>query len=68
MRSCVVTSVQGCVVVDQQCIGSIGSNGKVKIEGYMSISDEEAHHCVIIGFFVNFGIDSSGFARHNRRC
>ena len=30
----------GCIVVDQQCRGS---NGKVKIEGYMSISDEEAH-------------------------
>ena len=22
------------------------SEGKVKIEGYMSVSDEEAHHCV----------------------
>ena len=37
----VATSVRGCVVVDQWCRGS---NGKVKIEGYMSISDEEAHH------------------------
>ena len=30
-----------CIVVDQRCRGS---KGKVKIEGYMSISDEEAHH------------------------
>ena len=30
-----------CVVVDQRCRES---KGKVKIEGYMSISDEEAHH------------------------
>ena len=37
----VVTSVWGCVVVNQRCRGS---NGKVKIEGHMSISDEEAHH------------------------
>ena len=29
-----------CVVVDQQCRGS---KRKAKIEGYMSISDEEAH-------------------------
>ena len=28
-------------MVDQQCRGS---KGKAKIEGYMSISDEEAHH------------------------
>ena len=28
-------------MVDQQCRGS---NGKAKIEGYMSVSDEEAHH------------------------
>ena len=37
----VVTLVRGCIVVDQQCRGS---KGKVKIEGYMNISDEEAHH------------------------
>ena len=30
-----------CIVVDQRCRGS---KGKVKIEGHMSISDEEAHH------------------------
>ena len=30
-----------CVVVDQQCRES---GGKAKIEGYMSVSDEEAHH------------------------
>ena len=35
-----------CVVVDQQCIGS---KGKVKIEGYMSVSDDEAHHCAVQG-------------------
>ena len=28
-------------MVDQQCRES---NGKVKIEGYMRVSDEEAHH------------------------
>ena len=33
--------MQGCIEVDQQCRGS---NGKVKIEGYMSISGGEAHH------------------------
>ena len=31
-----------CVVVDQRCRES---KGKAKIEGYMSISDEEAHQC-----------------------
>ena len=30
-----------CIVVDWQCRES---EGKAKIEGYMSISDEEAHH------------------------
>ena len=33
---------QGCIVVDQQCRES---NGKVKIEGYMRVSDEQAHQC-----------------------
>ena len=28
-------------MVDRQCRGS---KGKAKIEGYMSVSDEEAHH------------------------
>ena len=42
VRSRVVASVQGCIVVDRQCRGS---TGKVKIEGYMSVSDGEAHHC-----------------------
>ena len=37
----VITSVQGCIEADWQCGGS---NGKVKIEGYMSVSDGEAHH------------------------
>ena len=32
---------QGYIVVGQQCRGS---NGKVKIEGYTRVSDEEAHH------------------------
>ena len=33
-----------CIVVDQRCRGS---KGKAKIEGYISISDEEAHHCML---------------------
>ena len=44
VQSCAVASVQGCVVVDWQCRGS---NGKVKIEGYMSVS-EEAHQCDVM--------------------
>ena len=40
---CVSSHISGgCVVVDQQCRES---NGKAKIEGYMRVSDEEAHHC-----------------------
>ena len=39
--SCAVASVWGCIVVDQQCRGS---NGKVKIEAYTWVSDENAHH------------------------
>ena len=35
----------GCIVVDQQCRGS---NGKVKIEGYTRVSDEEAHQCILL--------------------
>ena len=35
----------GCIVVDQQCRES---NGKVKIEGYTRVSDEQAHHHLII--------------------
>ena len=35
---------QGCVVVDQRCRGS---KGKVKIEGYMRVSDEEAHQHMV---------------------
>ena len=30
-----------CIVVDRRCRES---KGKVKMEGYMSVSDEEAHH------------------------
>ena len=41
VRSRAVVSEQRCVVVDQQCRES---KGKAKIEGYMSIFDEEAHH------------------------
>ena len=36
-----ITSEWRCIVVDQRCRES---EGKAKIEGYMSISDEEAHH------------------------
>ena len=35
-----VASEQRCVGVDRRCRES---EGKVKIEGYMSVSDEEAH-------------------------
>ena len=41
MRAHAVTLEQRCIVVDRQCRES---EGKAKIEGYMSISDEEAHH------------------------
>ena len=41
--SCVVALERRCIVVDQRCRES---KGKAKIEGYMSISDEEAHHRV----------------------
>ena len=37
-----VTSEWRCVVVDRRCRES---EGKAKIKGYMSVSDEEAHHC-----------------------
>ena len=40
-RSRAVASEQRCIVVDWRCRES---EGKVKIEGYMSVSDEEAHH------------------------
>ena len=40
VRACAVASEQRCIVVDRQCRDS---EGKVKIEGYMSVSDEEAH-------------------------
>ena len=36
---------QRCIVVDQRCRES---EGKAKIEGYMSVSDEEAHHCFCV--------------------
>ena len=41
VRARVVVSEQRCVVVDQRCRES---EGKAKIEGYMGVSDEEAHH------------------------
>ena len=41
MQSRAATSEQRCIVVDRRCRES---KGKAKIEGYMSISDEEAHH------------------------
>ena len=37
----VVASERRCVGVDRRCRES---EGKAKIEGYMSVSDEEAHH------------------------
>ena len=40
-QSRAVASERRCIVVDQQCRES---EGKVKIKGYMSISDEEARH------------------------
>ena len=42
MRARAVASERRCVVVDWRCRES---EGKAKIEGYMSVSDEEAHHC-----------------------
>ena len=39
--SCAVASERRCVGVDRR---RRESEGKVKIEGYMSVSDEEAHH------------------------
>ena len=36
-------------MVDRQCRES---EGKAKIEGYMSVSDEEAHQCDELGVFV----------------
>ena len=39
-RSRAVVSEQRCIVVDRRCRES---EGKAKIEGYMSVSDEEAH-------------------------
>ena len=38
-----------CIVVDRRCRES---EGKVKIEGYMSISDEEAHQWYQSKFFI----------------
>ena len=40
VRSCMVALEWRCVVVDRRCRES---EGKVKIEGYVSVSDEEAH-------------------------
>ena len=41
VRLCAVALEWRCIVVDRQCRES---EGKAKIEGYMSVSDEEAHH------------------------
>ena len=41
----VIASEWRCIVVDRQCRES---EGKAKIEGYMSVSDEEAHQWVNI--------------------
>ena len=39
-----------CVGVDRQCRES---EGKAKIEGYMSVSDEGAHHCKLTASLVH---------------
>ena len=41
MSTSAVASERRCIGVDRRCRES---EGKAKIEGYMSISDEEAHH------------------------
>ena len=41
VQACAVALEQRYIVVDQRCRES---EGKAKIEGYMSVSDEEAHH------------------------
>ena len=43
LRASAVASEQRCVGVDRR---RRESEGKAKIEGYMSVSDEEAHHRV----------------------
>ena len=45
VRSRAVALERRCVGVDRRCRES---EGKVKIEGYMSVSDEEAHQCIIV--------------------
>ena len=45
VRSRAVVSEWRCVVVDRRCRES---EGKAKIKGYMSISDEEAHHRITL--------------------
>ena len=44
VRLHVVMSEWRCIVVDRQCREGEGKKGKGKLEGYMSVSDEEAHH------------------------
>ena len=44
MRARAVASEQRCIVVDRRCRES---EGKAKIEGYVSVSDEEAHHRLV---------------------
>ena len=58
VRSRVVASERRCIVVDRQCRES---EGKAKIEGYMSVSDEGAHHwpqdasnCLSIWYSTHF--------------
>ena len=71
VRSRAVTSEWGCIEVDQQCRGS---NGKAKIEGYISVSDEEAHHCSMWSTIVIAVMDlpaaqhSSQLAGHSANC
>ena len=52
-RSRAVVPERRCVVVDQRCRES---EGKAKIKGYMSVSDEEAHqHPWHMGQLWGFG-------------
>ena len=52
-RSCAVALERRCIVVDQRCRES---EGKAKIKGYMSVSDEEAHHRSCTGWEENLDL------------
>ena len=51
-----IMSEQRCTVVDRQWRES---EGKVKIEGYMSVSDEEAHQRLVRSFTMNVSCHST---------